>query len=535
MRDQNVKIYRFFLYFLLTVLIIGSVNAEQIIVPSTDSDGITWTAPLTGTYRFTYGSGAVRGPDTSGSICGYCLKGWPCWANTLYFYKNREIPWDSSGYCVESGCCLPGNPDYSLGQGNFYTQQEAETAVKGTSIELSLKQGDRLILLSPDFQTAPWSKNTGNFFINVTAKTESALVVNSDISGTWEGTFYNVGVEEYSTVYTLTQTGNQITGTGTYRITKSFGYPQDVGNSFTYSLKGTIDENGKIHLAGTVVEAPPEIIGRTGPQDINYQLSADGNTITYYGGDQYNNALRILLSRKNTVSLSKDTPASIVSSPTTSSLGNQETKTNSGDSGFYLVIILFLVVVLCVGGIYSLHMIRKKDSVNATYPDQKPVVKGTSSNTDANLVRKFDSAPKNGSSHHDIFISYSHEDKPVADAICATLEADGIRCWVAPRDVLPGENYPAAIINAIDQCKIMVLVYSSKSNTSDHVIRELTKAVTSGAIIIPFRIEDAPLSKDMEYLTGIPHWLDALTHPLEQHIDKLVETIRVLLTKTKTK
>jgi len=81
----------------------------------------------------------------------------------------------------------------------------------------------------------------------------------------------------------------------------------------------------------------------------------------------------------------------------------------------------------------------------------------------------------------------------------------------------------------------MVLVYSSKSNNSDHVIRELTKAVSSGAIIIPFQIEDVPPSKDMEYLIGIPHWLDALTPPLEQHIVKLVQTIQVFLAKAKTK
>jgi hypothetical protein len=38
----------------------------------------------------------------------------------------------------------------------------------------------------------------------------------------------------------------------------------------------------------------------------------------------------------------------------------------------------------------------------------------------------------------DVFISYSHQDKPTADAACATLEAEGIRCWIAPRDVAPG-------------------------------------------------------------------------------------------------
>jgi hypothetical protein len=135
--------------------------------------------------------------------------------------------------------------------------------------------------------------------------------------------------------------------------------------------------------------------------------------------------------------------------------------------------------------------------------------------------------------HHDVFISYSHEDKPIADAICATLESHQIRCWIAPRDVLPGENFPVAIIQAIEVSRIMVLIFSSHSNNSGHVIRELTKAVSKGVIIIPFRIEDVPPSQAMEYLIGVPHWLDALTPPLEQHMGRLTQTVMLLLAKSR--
>ena len=42
---------------------------------------------------------------------------------------------------------------------------------------------------------------------------------------------------------------------------------------------------------------------------------------------------------------------------------------------------------------------------------------------------------------HDIFISYAHQDRTIANAVCATLEAHGIRCWIAPRDILPGSDW----------------------------------------------------------------------------------------------
>ena len=66
---------------------------------------------------------------------------------------------------------------------------------------------------------------------------------------------------------------------------------------------------------------------------------------------------------------------------------------------------------------------------------------------------------------HDVFVSYSHHDKPEADAVCATLEAKGIRCWIAPRDVVPGEEWGAAIVDAIRSSRVMVLVFSKHANT----------------------------------------------------------------------
>ena len=67
---------------------------------------------------------------------------------------------------------------------------------------------------------------------------------------------------------------------------------------------------------------------------------------------------------------------------------------------------------------------------------------------------------------HDVFISYSSKDKPTADAVCAMLESRGVRCWVAPRDILPGVEYAEALVDALQQSRLMVLVFSSGSNQS---------------------------------------------------------------------
>ncbi len=130
---------------------------------------------------------------------------------------------------------------------------------------------------------------------------------------------------------------------------------------------------------------------------------------------------------------------------------------------------------------------------------------------------------------HDVFISYAAEDKPTADAVCAALERDRVRCWIAPRDVLPGVPYAEGVIAGIRGARVFVLVFSSNSNASPHVMREVERAVSLGLPVIPLRIEDVLPSKSMEYYLSAPHWLDALTPPLEAHLDRLVRTIGVLL------
>jgi len=130
---------------------------------------------------------------------------------------------------------------------------------------------------------------------------------------------------------------------------------------------------------------------------------------------------------------------------------------------------------------------------------------------------------------HDVFISHSAHNREVADAICEALEKTGIRCWVAPRDVRPGRSFPGEITRAIQQSKVMVMVFSSHSNNSEQVLREIQLATDSRLIIIRFRIEDVALTDDLRYFLSSPHWLDALTPPLSKHIERLQLAIKELL------
>ncbi|HXP06436.1 MAG TPA: toll/interleukin-1 receptor domain-containing protein [Stellaceae bacterium] len=127
---------------------------------------------------------------------------------------------------------------------------------------------------------------------------------------------------------------------------------------------------------------------------------------------------------------------------------------------------------------------------------------------------------------HDVFISHSHQDKPAADAVCHHLEAAGVRCWIAPRDVGYGKNWDGAIVDAIAESKLVVIIFSAAANNSGHVLNEVVTALGAGKTVIPFRIDAVAPTGALLYHLGRLHWLDAETPPLESHIEMLVETAR---------
>ncbi|HUF54709.1 MAG TPA: toll/interleukin-1 receptor domain-containing protein, partial [Dehalococcoidia bacterium] len=132
------------------------------------------------------------------------------------------------------------------------------------------------------------------------------------------------------------------------------------------------------------------------------------------------------------------------------------------------------------------------------------------------------------------FVSYATEDKTTADAVVANLEHHQIRCWIAPRDVPPGQSYAEVIVDAISEARVMVLVFSAHANDSPHVMREVERAVHKGVMIVPLRIQDVMPSRSFEFFISGTHWLDAMTPPLQGHLDRLTETVQRILGRPRT-
>ncbi len=130
---------------------------------------------------------------------------------------------------------------------------------------------------------------------------------------------------------------------------------------------------------------------------------------------------------------------------------------------------------------------------------------------------------------YDVFISYAHVDRDAAHSACSVMEAAGLRCWIAPRDIVPGTEWGEAIVEAIDGCRVLVLIFSPSANDSQQVRREIERAVSRAVMIVPVRIEAVEPRRSLAYFLAGVHWLDAVTPPLERHFEQLAGVLTALL------
>jgi len=107
-----------------------------------------------------------------------------------------------------------------------------------------------------------------------------------------------------------------------------------------------------------------------------------------------------------------------------------------------------------------------------------------------------------------IFISFASQDHRVAMTLCQALETRGFKCWISSRDIEPGENFQVAIVRAIRQAKIMLLVFTANSNNSEEMNKELALASQSKLIVVPLRIEDVTPNEAFAYEFATRQWID---------------------------
>jgi TIR domain len=128
-----------------------------------------------------------------------------------------------------------------------------------------------------------------------------------------------------------------------------------------------------------------------------------------------------------------------------------------------------------------------------------------------------------------VFISHSTKDAGIARAACKELEGAGIGCWIAPRDIVPGQTWSGAIVAGIDVSRVLLVVFSSHANASPEVVREVELASRKRKPLLALRVEDVAPSGDLAYFLSATQWLDAFPPPLQPRLAQLVTVVTTLL------
>jgi TolB-like protein/Tfp pilus assembly protein PilF len=126
----------------------------------------------------------------------------------------------------------------------------------------------------------------------------------------------------------------------------------------------------------------------------------------------------------------------------------------------------------------------------------------------------------------DVFVSYASKDAATANAVVAVLESQGVKCWIAPRNVIPGSQYADGIVRAINGAKLVVVVLSESAIASPHVGKEIERASSKQRPIIALKTDATPLTPALEYFLSESQWVEVGAESTEAALAKLSDAVR---------
>lgn len=125
-----------------------------------------------------------------------------------------------------------------------------------------------------------------------------------------------------------------------------------------------------------------------------------------------------------------------------------------------------------------------------------------------------------------VFISYASPDQDVALELTDYLERAGHPCWIAPRDIDPGEDYRTSILGAIKQARSLVLLYSLHANLSFDVANELLLARKRGKRRLFLKTDDSTPDGPLEYELATVQWIDCQKPARTAGFERLARYLR---------
>ncbi len=106
----------------------------------------------------------------------------------------------------------------------------------------------------------------------------------------------------------------------------------------------------------------------------------------------------------------------------------------------------------------------------------------------------------------EVFISYSSYDRDRVMPVVESLRGSGISVWVDEGNIHAADLWSEQIVQAIADCRVMVVMLSQNSTDSHNVVKEVMLASEQKKALLPVYLEPANIPAKLQYqLAGIQH------------------------------
>ena len=117
-----------------------------------------------------------------------------------------------------------------------------------------------------------------------------------------------------------------------------------------------------------------------------------------------------------------------------------------------------------------------------------------------------------------VFLAYVQEDARTVERLCDALEAHGFDPWIDRRKLLPGQNWPRSIEDAIEATDVVVACFSQYSATKKGGFQAEIRFALDCArqvplddiFLIPVRLDGcrmpATIRREIQYVDLFPDW-----------------------------
>ena len=126
---------------------------------------------------------------------------------------------------------------------------------------------------------------------------------------------------------------------------------------------------------------------------------------------------------------------------------------------------------------------------------------------------------------YDVFISYSRHNMELADKVEASLRSNGLKCFVDRETIEIGEDWPEKIGKSIFNSEILLLLWTSESNQSENVAREVALATAYKKTVIPFQVGDFVPHYRLAYLLALVNIADKRQGYTDEELDLLTAKV----------